>query len=476
MLNDFFLYLIQVSVSMAVFALTYRLLFDRLTHFQWNRIYLLASVLFSVLMPLVPTSGLWSTPVSTGLELRFDMIRSGANEAGFQAEEEATQAVGQAQLIAYTLQTLYLLGVLYKSWQLYRSLDAVFRLIQTSPKVEEGAAYAVYVQSDLPTFSFGRSILLNPENDLLTLEEQAQVLLHEEIHVRHRHTLDLLLFELAGVVFWFNPVVHYLHFAIRQVHEYAVDAIVTQTCGTVKSYGYRLLKLTAQNPLPLMAPFSNKQVIRRIQMLTQKPSSPMQKLKFLMVLPVLALSLLVGSCFRNNDRPAFQAQDVKPQKGVSISRLVWKGNTVYSSEQLTDVLGIRPGDLYEKEGFASRLINQAGTDVASLYMDKGYLFFNTEVHEKRVGNAVNLELEVFEGKPANVENVVFKGNKKITTKQLLEMVAVRPGELFNRSKLIQSQKALAESGYFNPTQIGINPLPDIENNTVDLEFTVIEKP
>lgn len=470
MFIDFFTYLLQGTLLLTVFALAYRLFFCRLTYFHWNRGYLLASVLISCLLPLLPTFNIFGTVAPAGLEFRFDAVSPIHDGFADQSTDDAAQTMSVLDWPGYVFLVLYLSGLFYKSWRLYCNLGAICRLIRTSKKVDQGVFYSVYVQSDLPTFSFWRFIFLNPDNDLLTPEEQAQVLLHEKIHVQHHHTLDLLLFELVGILFWFNPIVKYLHFSIRQVHEYAVDSLVTQLSGNVRQYGYLLLKMTAQNPLPLLASFSNKQVFRRIQMLTQKPSNSMQKLKFLIVLPLLVLSLFVCSCFRKDTQPTFQA--IKPQKGVPIGAITWKGNTVYSTESLNEVLGVHPGDLYDKEAFA---IRHPEANVTYLYMDKGYLFFYVDVRENYAGNVVNLELEVYEGKPVQVKNVSFRGNKKVTTKQLLETITVRPGELFNRSKLLQSQKVLAESGYFNPRQIGINPAPNFERNTVDLEFVVVEK-
>ncbi|GAB3273501.1 hypothetical protein GCM10027347_45940 [Larkinella harenae] len=474
MLHNIFFYLLQGTALLAVFTLVYRLFLGNLTHFQWNRVYLLVGVIASSLVPLIPVPGLFGPVAPTELAFRFGAVPIQANDLTGASTEVAVQTVNSFQWVGYALMGFYLLGVLYKSARFYRNLRVIFRLKQASQLVDERADYSVYIQSELPTFSFGRSIFLNPEHESLTSEEQAQVLLHEEIHVQHRHTLDLLLFELAGIVFWFNPLIRYLHVSIRQVHEYMVDASVTRLCGNVRQYGYLLLKMTSESTLPLMATFSDRQLVNRIQMLTQKPSGSMQKLKFLVIAPLLAFSLLVSSCFRNSDQPVFRAQTVKPQHGVPVGTIVWKGNKVYTTAQLNEVLGLRPGDLYEKEALANRLTNQAGTDLTSLYMDKGYLFSNVEVKEKRVGDAVNLELSVYEGPQMTVEKVTFKGNKKITDAQMRTLVAVRPGELFNRSNLIKSQLVLAQSGYFNSKQVGINPIPHTERNTVDLEFTVIE--
>jgi outer membrane protein assembly factor BamA len=171
-----------------------------------------------------------------------------------------------------------------------------------------------------------------------------------------------------------------------------------------------------------------------------------------------------------------QPQSEKPEKGTPIGRMSWKGNTVYSTAELAKTLDLKPGDQYDKSDLNDRLFNHIGTDVSSLYMDKGYLFFSVDVQENRVGNVVNLVLTVFEGNPATIGKITIKGNKDITEAQIREWIAIQPGELFNRSKLIKSQQKLAKSGYFNPKMIGINPVPNPEMKTVDLAYVLDRKP
>lgn len=471
------IYLAQGTVSLAVFALAYRLFFSRLTYFQWNRVYLLGSAVLSLLIPLIPMLWLSSANTVTEAVFRLNLVSFSHSAPSFPQADTTGPAVFSANSFGILLLVLYLAGCLYKTVGLYRNLSAIFRLIRTSQNVESGSYYSVYRQSALPTFSFLTCIFLNSEDHSLTEEERSQVLQHEQLHVRQRHTIDLLVFEIVGIVFWFNPVVKYFNFSIRQVHEYFVDSIVTRASGNVRTYGYLLLKLTTQqSPNSLVNSFSTKPVFLRIQMLTQTPSKPMQKLKFLIILPILALTTVLCSFLQPaENRFAAPTHSEKPVKGIPIGRISWKGNTVYPTTKLNQILGVKPGDLYEKKAFTDHLFNHAGTDVASLYMDNGYLYFNIDVNEDRVGKMVNLELTVFEGTQATIGKVAVKGNKKVPADKILEAIAIQPGDLFNRSKLIKSQRALAEMGAFNPKQIGINPIPNEKTKTVDLEYILIEK-
>ncbi|RRB07748.1 M56 family metallopeptidase [Larkinella rosea] len=477
MLTDLFTYLAQGTVSLTVFALPYRFFFSRLTTFQWNRFYLVGSALLSLLIPFVSMPELVNSGVATGAV--FGLSRVGASQAvGELLLSETTAPTGfSASDMGTILLVLYGIGCLYKAARFGQNLRAIFNVIRTSRKIESGHCYSVYCQSRLTTFSFLNGIFLNFDEHSLTEEERAQVLQHERFHVRHRHTLDLLFFEILGIVFWFNPLVGYLSRSIRLVHEYVVDALMTRSGKNVRTYGYLLVKLTRQQgPNSLVHSFSTKPIFLRIHMLTQNPSKPMHKLIFLLILPVLALVTVLCSFLQPaENRLGSQSRTGKPLNGIPIGSISWKGNTVYSTTELNKALDVKPGDLYNKKDFTDRLYNHVGTDVASLYMDKGYLYFNVEVKENRMGKLVNLKLTVFEGAPATIGKVTVKGNKKISAAKILAALPIQPGDLFSRSKLIKSQQILAEMGPFNPTKVGINPIPNHQAKTVDLEYVLVEK-
>ena len=116
-----------------------------------------------------------------------------------------------------------------------------------------------------------------------------------------------------------------------------------------------------------------------------------------------------------------------------------------------------------------------GDDISSMYMDNGHLFFNIDPQEEIVGYTVNLHFIVYEGGAGTIDNITILGNAKVATSKIMDMVEFKQGEVFSRSNLIQSQKNIAESGFFSPDSIGINPIPHEDDPyLVDIEFTVIE--
>lgn len=161
-----------------------------------------------------------------------------------------------------------------------------------------------------------------------------------------------------------------------------------------------------------------------------------------------------------------------------IRNITWTGNYVYSDTELQKVLGAEAGDLYNPEIVEQNLFyNPNKGDVSSMYLDNGYLFFSAEPVEVRVeGDSIDLELRIKEGEQATIRNVTVSGNTMTKDHVILREIRTLPGQKFNRSALIRSQRELAQLGYFDPNQIGIVPVPHPDEGTVDINYSVVEQP
>lgn len=166
--------------------------------------------------------------------------------------------------------------------------------------------------------------------------------------------------------------------------------------------------------------------------------------------------------------------------------ITWTGNSKYSGRQrpgapagkLDSVLTIERGDEYSASRLEQKLrFDPNQLDVTSLYMDDGYLFFDVNPVEVRVeGDSIDLEIRVSEGPQAVIRNVIIKGNTRTNEHVIRRELRARPGDRFSRADLIRSQREIANLGYFDPEQIGMNPIPNPQDGSVDLEFTVVERP
>jgi outer membrane protein insertion porin family len=154
------------------------------------------------------------------------------------------------------------------------------------------------------------------------------------------------------------------------------------------------------------------------------------------------------------------------------------GNTKYRSSTLDSILNLKKGDVYNMEVLQTRLnMNQNGRDVASLYSDDGYLNFYAYPVESLVPpDSIDIEIRMGEGRQYRIGNVSVSGNTKTNDHVIYREIRTRPGDLFNRSDLIRSQRELANLNYFSQEAFDIRTNPRADEGLVDLEYVVEEKP
>ena len=173
--------------------------------------------------------------------------------------------------------------------------------------------------------------------------------------------------------------------------------------------------------------------------------------------------------------------DIKVNEGPKyyFGNMTFRGNTKFSDSVLNAIMGIRKGDTYNLELLNKRLgkqLTQEGGDISGYYMDDGYLFFRTEVTESAVyGDTIDHEIRLVEGPQATIKNVRIAGNDKTKEYVIRREIRTLPGEKFSRADLIRSQREIANLSFFNQEKIGINPIPNQEDGTVDINYTVEEK-
>ena len=158
--------------------------------------------------------------------------------------------------------------------------------------------------------------------------------------------------------------------------------------------------------------------------------------------------------------------------------ITWNGNSIYDDATLDRYLGISKGDPFNQELLQTRLqFSMDGRDVSSLYLDNGYLFFRVDPIEVAIDNdSIDLEMRIYEGPLATIDRVVIKGNDRTHEHVIRRELRTKPGQKFSRSDIIRSQRQIVTLGYFNPEALEINTPVNPQRGTVDIEYTVEEKP
>ena len=155
----------------------------------------------------------------------------------------------------------------------------------------------------------------------------------------------------------------------------------------------------------------------------------------------------------------------------------WYGNSKYRSSFLDSVIGIKKGDVYNKTLLEKRLNGgEDGRDINSLYMNKGHLFFQIFPVETGVtGNYINYQFRIYEGKEARYGEITVIGNTKTNDQVIYREIRTKPGDLFNKEDIMRTQRELSQLGFFNDQTMKVNPLPNPEKGTVDIQYIVEEK-
>ena len=280
LLTDYLIYSLKVAALMAVFYLFWRLLLERETLHRLNRMVLLGTAVGSFVLPMcvITFHQVEMIPVETGVVTANHWVTEAVAEPTLW--ERWSGAVGALLLVVTVLMLLHLI---YNIWQLHRFIGRC-ELHTTA----DGVRIAVSDEPIVPS-SWMRTIMLSRSD---YDELSPAVLAHERSHIRHHHSVDVLLVELVTALQWFNPVVWMIRQDLRTVHEYEADAAVIGSGTDMRTYFNMLIqKATGRGAYSMANGISNSTLKKRFKRMLKKKSNRWCGAKALYVIPVVALSL-----------------------------------------------------------------------------------------------------------------------------------------------------------------------------------------
>jgi hypothetical protein len=299
--------LLQILVFQVLFLAVYDLFLKNETFFNLNRIYLLVTPVLGFVLPFVSFSFIQQNiPQEYVLQLPAVVI-GGASE---------TVSSGVSSWFPSPF-AIWFFGMpfsaLFFSWKLYKiaklksagSLEdfQIFKLV-TLPKTDTA-------------FSFFNTIFLG-EN--ISEANKASIITHEKIHIAHKHSLDLLFFEILRIIFWFNPMVYLFQNRIATLHEFIADAEVTARKNKNEYYQNLLSEIFQTENISFINTFFNQSLIKkRISMLQKSKSRKNAQLKYLLLLPVICGMLLYTAC--SDDPKAEETQTVQQSDSEVMAKI-----------------------------------------------------------------------------------------------------------------------------------------------------------
>ena len=186
--------------------------------------------------------------------------------------------------------------------------------------------------------------------------------------------------------------------------------------------------------------------------------------------------IVLDSVYKVNSKRVSIDITVHEGKQYFFRDIDWVGNTQYTREGLSQMLKIKKGDPFDTELLNNRLSIDEDA-VSNLYLDNGHLFFNVTPTILEIDNdSIDIQMRISEGKRVRLNKIVIHGNTKTNEHIIRRELRTKPGELFSKAEIMRSQRELAQLGYFDPEQFGIEPTNiNQAEGLVDLEYTLVEK-
>lgn len=318
------LYIFQIIIFQILFLLGYELLLKKETFFTYNRWYLLSTTVIALLLPLIKIEGFsFLFP-----EEAIANITTVWLPEVFIGEQQNSQNLPAAQIrfrSYYFWPILYFLGFfgsLFRVFRKYQNLNSLFKFKNIS---EEKEFKVIEVPNSDIACTFYKTVFLG---DFLSEAERSQILNHELVHVRQKHSLDLMFFEVLKIVLWFNPLIYIYQSKIAIVHEFIADAAVVKETGKRNYYEQLLNSAFSTRNISFINQFfnhsltrltvfgktitlgkSNGQVKKRIVMLQRSKSKTIAKLKYLVLLPLMLVMLTAVAQSESGDDFAKEVTD-----------------------------------------------------------------------------------------------------------------------------------------------------------------------
>jgi len=267
-------YLLEANIYLAVFYAGYCLFLNKETYYTLNRVYLLVSCLLSFLLPLVQV-GILKPTVHDTISIVY-----------------LTPAVNRDTSIQDILFYAYLLGVTILLGLLLLKLFKLVQMIQTANKIADNRYKIVQLENSNTAFSFFNYLFIGSKTEGTSI-----IIRHEMVHVRQKHTLDVLFLEFIKIINWFNPFVYLLQNSLKTVHEYIADEQAAAFESDTLTYSSFLVNNAYGLSGSSIAPsfFNYNLLKKRIIMLNQKRSGNLAKLKYLVAVPICAAALCAST-------------------------------------------------------------------------------------------------------------------------------------------------------------------------------------
>jgi TonB family protein len=274
-------YLVKTILCSAILILIYYLFFEREKIFRFNRLFLLFSIAFAFIVPLIPVK------IRSTISLIPETVYQPISSIQIQASQQTIPSVNENFTIANLILLLYIIVTLFLFCRFIVNIFVLLRKIKNNRTVPYDGAILVLTSDKHVPHSFLKYIFINKE-DFEKGKIEKEILCHELAHIKQGHTADILFIEFITIYAWINPMLYLYKIAIQLNHEFLADEYVINTFNSPLDYQFLLLdKSKHPSVLVLSSSFNYFQTKKRLIMMTKKASNKIAILKQIALIPVI---------------------------------------------------------------------------------------------------------------------------------------------------------------------------------------------
>ncbi|NMH87206.1 M56 family metallopeptidase [Flavivirga algicola] len=285
-------YIINTIAFQLFFLIIYDLFLKKETFFNWNRFYLIGTSLLALVIPFIKINRLKEVLPQEFMFSLPEIIVGNTSSTNTNALPSGSVLMTSKSL--WSWETVLYIGMLLATFLLLFKVAKLVLIISKNPKSKIGNLFVVSLLNSHAAFSCFHYIFLGEQ---INEKDKAAILKHEMVHVKQRHTLDLLFFEALRILFWFNPLVYMYQSRMMQLHEFIADKQAIENQNKKDYYENLLSQFFQTKNISFINPFFKQSLIKkRIVMLQKSKSKKINLLKYALLVPMIMGMLIYTSC------------------------------------------------------------------------------------------------------------------------------------------------------------------------------------
>ena len=293
-MTEFLIYMIKSTVYLSVFYAFFILFMKKTTFFRFNRIIFLAASALCFILPVLEIS----PTIFAGIDMPMNAIEEALTPTYVLGLDGVTVTAGSGKIWLIIISTVYFAGFIIVLGSNIASYMRLYALLHKSQAGDMDGIKVLTADMDMPSFSWGRYIVISHTD----LESNPAIFTHEKMHIKCRHSIDLMLHSLISMIHWFNPLVWIARMELKMLHEYEADELTLKTGINPTQYQLLLVRKTVDAKQFQMANgFYHSKLKNRIIMINKKKTNRWMRLAYVICIPAIIGAMCCCSQRKGNN-------------------------------------------------------------------------------------------------------------------------------------------------------------------------------